>query len=266
MPEFDATVDGIDETIFSVSLRGFPDLVEDIVDTSCYSIQQSKLRTEEDHRMKLAEEKKQGVRRRVQKLREEFDELYNLNVKQEEVIRIGNEDFNIDPEYFEMLLERNASKIEETKKEVAWNIEYHTVRLDKLKAKFYDVLDFEKYTVKAMTTSAYVTTFRVPKMSEFLNRNIEQFRALIAQEVAAKENMEFDDEDDQGDQDANVDLKAVKKVEVKKAAVVTNQHKTDAEKKREERKIDREVRKKKIEKLLKKEMMVDSHGDIERNP
>lgn len=38
VPEFDASVDGVDETIFSVSLRGFPDLVEDIVDTSCYSI------------------------------------------------------------------------------------------------------------------------------------------------------------------------------------------------------------------------------------
>jgi hypothetical protein len=34
-------------------------------------------------------------------------------------------------------------------------------------------------------------------------------------------------------------------------------HKSDAEKKREERKIQRELRKKKIEKLLKKEAMVN---------
>ena len=67
---------------------------------------------------------------------------------------MSQNDFNIDPEYFEMLLERNANKIEETKKEVAWNIEYHTVRLNKLKSKFYDVLDFEKFTVKAMRTSS----------------------------------------------------------------------------------------------------------------
>lgn len=90
------------------------------------------------------------------------------NEVEEEVIRVTQNDFNIDPEYFEMLLERNASKIEETKKEVAWNIEYHTVRLNKLKNKFYDVLDFEKFTVKAMRTTSYVTTFRVPKMSDFL--------------------------------------------------------------------------------------------------
>ena len=48
--------------------------------------------------------------------------------------------------------------------------------------------------------------------------------------------------------------------------MASNVHKTDAEKKREERKVQRELRKKKIEKLLKKEMMVDSHGDIERDP
>lgn len=184
IPEFDATVDGLDETIFSVSLRGFPDLIVDIEDPSVYSIQQSKLRTEEDARLKLAEEKKQGVRRKIQDLRANFEELAKLNENQEEVIRVSNEDFNIDPDYFEMLLERNASKIEESKKEVAWNIQWHTVRLDKLKAKFYDVLDFEKYTVKAMRTGSYVTTFRVPKMSEFLNKNIEQFRQLIANEVA----------------------------------------------------------------------------------
>ncbi len=120
------------------------------------------------------------MRKRIEGLRTQFRELQTQNEQQEEVIKVGNDDFNIDPEYFEMLLERSAAKIDETHKEVAWNIEYHTVRLDKLKAKFYDVLDFEKYTVKAMTTSSYVTTFRVPKMSEFLNRNIEQFRALIA--------------------------------------------------------------------------------------
>ena len=97
-----------------------------------------------------------------------------------------------------------------------------------MKAKFYDVLDFEKYTVKAMRTGSYVTTFRVPKMSEFLNKNIEQFRELIAKEVAAKENMDLD-EDDENIEDEQVVQK--QKVEVKKV-VTDNRHKTEAERKR----------------------------------
>lgn len=39
IPEYDPTVDGLDETLFSVSLRGFPELCEDILDTAIYSIQ-----------------------------------------------------------------------------------------------------------------------------------------------------------------------------------------------------------------------------------
>jgi len=118
--------------------------------------------------LKLAEEKKQGVRGKIDNLRDVFKKLSNKNVDAEDWIRLSTDDFNIDPVYFDMLRERNFIKIEEAKKEVAWGIEYHTVRLNKLKEKFYDVLEFEKFTVKALKTTSYVTTFRVHKMSDFL--------------------------------------------------------------------------------------------------
>jgi hypothetical protein len=67
-------------------------------------------------------------------------------------LRVGDDDFNIDPEYFEKLGERNEEKRNETKKEVAWNLSYHRLRLDKLRDKFQGVLDFDKFTVKALST------------------------------------------------------------------------------------------------------------------
>ena len=73
------------------------------------------------------------------------------------------DEFNIDPNYFEMLEQRNNDSIEEAKKEVAWHVEWHTVALNKLKNKFYDVLEYEKFTVKSIKNEYYVTTFRVPK-------------------------------------------------------------------------------------------------------
>lgn len=39
----------------------------------------------------------------------------------------------------------------------------------------------------AMRTGSYVTTFRVPKMSEFLTNNINEFKAILESEIAAKE-------------------------------------------------------------------------------
>jgi len=69
LPEIDPSIDGIDDTMFAVTLRGFADSPVDITDPTIYSIQQSKLRTEEDHRLKLAEAKKEGVRGKINELR-----------------------------------------------------------------------------------------------------------------------------------------------------------------------------------------------------
>ncbi len=133
--------------------------------------------------MKLADEKKLGVRGKIEQLRDAFRHLNLKNESSEDWIKLTGNDFIIDPEYFQMLRERNMFKIEEAKKEVAWGIEFHTVRLNKLKEKFYDVLEFEKFTVKALKTTSYVTTFRVHKMSEFLQKSIETFKQMLENEM-----------------------------------------------------------------------------------
>lgn len=119
-----------------------------------------------------------------------------------------------------MLRERNFFKIEETKKEVAWGIEYHTVRLNKLKEKFYDVLEFEKFTVKALKTNSYVTTFRVHKMSEFLQKSIETFKQMLESELLmnGKDNtLEFPDEEGLDGSNENKDDKNATTVQAKTA-------------------------------------------------
>ena len=75
-----------------------------------------------------------------------------------------------------ILQERNDSKIDTTKKEVAYDIEVNEVSLDKLRNKYYEVLEFEKFTVKSIKNGSYVTTFRVQKMSDHLTHNIEAFK------------------------------------------------------------------------------------------
>jgi hypothetical protein len=72
------------------------------------------------------------------------------NTSAEKHLQAGEDDFQIDPSFFYVLYDRNEHKIEETKKEVAWGIEWNTVNLNKLKNKFYDLLEFEKFTVKGI--------------------------------------------------------------------------------------------------------------------
>lgn len=58
IPEVDKQIDKVDESLLAITLR-IPKDTPDIIDETIYSIQQAKLRTEEDHRLKMAEEKKQ---------------------------------------------------------------------------------------------------------------------------------------------------------------------------------------------------------------
>lgn len=131
--------------------------------------------------------------------------MLTKNLESDEWLRLTQEDFNIDPIYFDMLRERNFNKIEEAKKEVAWGIEFSTVRLNKLKEKFYDVLEFEKFTVKALKTTAYVTTFRVHKMSDFLQKSIETFKQMLESEMlmGGKESGEHAEDEENSNNNGN---------------------------------------------------------------
>lgn len=193
LPEIDIHVDGLDRTNLSESLN-MPTGTSDITDESVYSIQQAKLRTEEDRKLEIAEEKKGAVRAKIDGLRDRFTKVVEKNKEVEEVIQVAEQDFNIDPDFFNMLIERSKFKIEETKKEEQWEVEKNTVKLGKIKKKFLDNLDFQKYTVKSMRTGSYVTTFRVPKMSDFLCNNINEFKKILESEIAAR-----DDQDNMGE-------------------------------------------------------------------
>ena len=112
------------------------------MDESIYSIQQAKLRTEEDRKLEIAEEKKAQVRGKIGALRDRFTKVVDKNKEVEDVIQVAEQDFNIDPDFFNMLIERSKAKIEETKREEQWEVEKNTVKLNKIKKKFFDILDF----------------------------------------------------------------------------------------------------------------------------
>ena len=59
--KFPEEKDGVDKIAFSEQITINGEINVDILDDSVYSIQQAKLRTEEDHRMRMDELKKQRV-------------------------------------------------------------------------------------------------------------------------------------------------------------------------------------------------------------
>jgi WD40 repeat protein len=69
----------LDEASLAISIKNKQPVNEDITDPTIYSIQQAKLRTEEDHRLQLAEKKKTQVRNQINKLREWFNKITDMN-------------------------------------------------------------------------------------------------------------------------------------------------------------------------------------------
>ena len=112
-----------------------------------------------------------------------------------------------------------------------------------------------------MRTGSYVKTFRVPKMSNFLTDNINEFKKILESEIAAREEDQMGDENMGINMDEGAEGDKGAKDKNKGAAATAAQpgaakvHKTHADQRREERKLAREARKKKIDKLKTKEVM-----------
>lgn len=88
MPEIDPHVDGLDRSNLRDALR-IPSGARDITDLTLYSIQQAKLRTEEDRKLEIAEDKKAVVRSKILGLRERFTKVVEKNKEVEEVIQVA---------------------------------------------------------------------------------------------------------------------------------------------------------------------------------
>ena len=156
-----------------INSGSFPDDIpvekaDDILDDSIYSIQQAKLLAEEDNRRNEANQKKETVKQRIINLREQFGQVRQKNQTSDEAAKLTEEELCVDPEYKQMLLDRVAEDVDETRKELEWDRTLAKMKAEKLKAYMIDELEIDKFMVKGFRNQASVHTFKVKKLSAFL--------------------------------------------------------------------------------------------------
>jgi hypothetical protein len=83
----------MDEAALAITIKTKEPLNEDVKDPNQYSIQQDKLKSEEDRRRALAEKKKDGVRDQITELRKEFEKIRVKNDESAQHLRISEDDF-----------------------------------------------------------------------------------------------------------------------------------------------------------------------------
>ena len=144
--------------------------VDDITDPSTYSIEEDKLKTEEDIKRQAADRKKMSVREQINLLRADFDKLKKDNASKPVAERLPDSAFEIDPDMMNILAAKNAALLDQTAKELQFEKERKRLGLAKLKEAFLDPVDYERIIVKAFSLdprdALQVATFRLPGLPE----------------------------------------------------------------------------------------------------
>ncbi|CAK9086944.1 unnamed protein product [Durusdinium trenchii] len=165
----------------------------DIVDADQYSIQDAKLKAEEDSAKAAAELKKLRVRERINEIRNELVELQAKNGQLYEA-QLSEADMVVDQEYINHLKEDMENQIEQVRFELAWSVEFHERGLQKLKDYYLKHVDFERIEVLGFQSEHRVSTFRCAKMSGELQANLARLHELI---FAAGDGDGDEDEDEE---------------------------------------------------------------------
>lgn len=92
----------------------------------------------------------------------------------------------IDSEYDEILRSRVTDLLEETNKELAWDIAYHELKANKLKDYFIDELYCHRFRLKAIKTQNSVTTFKVKKLSEYAEKELYEINRILDEEFRSQ--------------------------------------------------------------------------------
>ncbi|KAH8872741.1 Cilia- and flagella-associated protein [Schistosoma japonicum] len=140
--------------------------VDDITDPNTYSIEETKQKLEQDHLMKLAEERKFITRQKLTELKRRFKKLKEQNNHLPERIRLSTEAFNLVPQIRCDLFNSRQAEIDLVYRETAWETEKHRLALEKLENRFTKPLDCDRITVKAFCTGHCVTSIRMNKLNE----------------------------------------------------------------------------------------------------
>ena len=148
---------------------------KDILTSETYSIEDAKVKLEEDAKRAAAEEKQLGIRGYLDKLKEEYLALVAENDAKPPAERLPPDAFEIDPGLRDIVEAETQAKMELMHKSLAWETEKATLGLKKLNEWFLDDVEEERAVLRSFAEGRRgfaVTNFRVAKLSDALRRDI----------------------------------------------------------------------------------------------
>ncbi|XP_048348373.1 cilia- and flagella-associated protein 44 [Sphaerodactylus townsendi] len=151
---------------------------DDIEEPSAYSIENAKQKMEHDMIIKEAETKKYLKRQELIVLRNEFQDLLQMNKDLPKHMQLDRAQFEMDSRIRAEMNRRTAQSIRMVMKELAWEQEKHRIGLQKLQNRFRNNVEYDKIVVRAMRSSHQIVTFRLLSISENLYKVKKQTQVV----------------------------------------------------------------------------------------
>ncbi|XP_029636432.1 cilia- and flagella-associated protein 44-like [Octopus sinensis] len=136
--------------------------VDDLEDSTAYSIEDAKQKAEYDRIMAEANQKKDEVHQHIALLRRDYKHLIEQNACLPENLRLSPKEFEIDTTIKEEVFSQIDKKIQEAKMKVSWITEKHSLALMKLRKFYKDYVKWDRIVVYAFNSPYKVSTTRLP--------------------------------------------------------------------------------------------------------
>lgn len=163
-----------------------PVYIQDIVNSRHYSLQEEKIKIEQDRVLELAEDRKESVRQQLNKLREDFTAFLRRNKKIPPEEQLTRDEYLVDPLLRQTIQQETEKKKEKVIAELAWISEYKEVQLEKLKKRYFADVAVERIVIHGFKSPHQVSTFPLRYLSQKAKKKINDVHSALKAEQEAQ--------------------------------------------------------------------------------
>ncbi|XP_053686558.1 cilia- and flagella-associated protein 44 [Sabethes cyaneus] len=160
--------------------------VPDIVDLEYLSLEEQKIKQENDRKAKLLNDRKNRVLETIAEYRKQFEEILARNDELPESQRIPQEEFTLDQRIVDDLEQELQAEMDLVRQKTAFDVEKARLSGEKLKRFFLDGIESIPIQVLGVSVATSVKSFRIHKLSEEYHQTVADLEERIREEEARK--------------------------------------------------------------------------------
>jgi hypothetical protein len=138
------------------------------------SLENDKQAVIEKEKERIADEKREKLFTRINKLRDDFKKLKEMNEKLPEEIRLTPDEMAIDNKYLEIVEKEKEENLEDVENKYNWLKANVNVMINKIEKFFLSSIETNKVTVFSFRTNENVSTIRCPSLPENFEENLNK--------------------------------------------------------------------------------------------